>query len=137
MDLSGSGVTIVRSGSTEQVNVATSTGTSAFSVSFKANETSVCGPGADSFALGKGFGNKTINNFNLSATNPDTIQFSTSAFSYLSAGMSQAQDLAAVLAHATSSGSQISIADSFGDRLTLNGLTAAAITAHPSSFAFK
>ena len=50
--------------------------------------------------------------------------------------MTQAQDLAAVLAHATSSGSGITISDSSGDKLTLAGLTACAITASASQFHF-
>ena len=65
MDLSGSGVTIVRSGSAEQVKVATSTGTSTFSVSFKANETSVCGPAPTRSSSAKGSATKrsTISTF--------------------------------------------------------------------------
>ena len=91
--------------------------------------------GAETFGLGSGFGNETITGFAVSGANADTINFAMPAFSYLSAGMTQAQDLGAVLAHASSSGYNLIIPDTSGDTLTLNGLTAASITTSPFHFA--
>jgi hypothetical protein len=50
--------------------------------------------------------------------------------------MSQAQDLAAVLAHATSSTSGLTIHDSHGDSLTLAKLSASTIAANPTVLHF-
>ncbi len=90
----------------------------------------------DTFALGTGFGNETINGFTPSGAYADTIQLSTSSFSYLATGMSQAQDLAAVLSHAVANSGGTTITNSFGDSLTLTGLTPATITANASHFTF-
>ncbi len=57
-------------------------------------------------------------------------------FSYLTPGMSQAQDLAAVLSHATSSGGTTTITDSLGDALKLNSVSVATLTANPADFKF-
>jgi Peptidase M10 serralysin C terminal len=92
--------------------------------------------GSEHFVFGTGFGSETIQGFAASGTTPDAIQLATSSFSYLTAAMTQAQDLAAVLAHASSGASGLTIADSHGDSLTLAGLTAATITANPSVFHF-
>ncbi len=54
--------------------------------------------GSERFQFGQGFGAATIDGFLNSGGNADTIQLSISAFSYLNAGMTQAQDLAAVIA---------------------------------------
>ena len=133
LSLSGAdAATIARGGGAETFNV----GTSSLSLGFRQTETIQTNAGTDTFVLGSNFGAETINGFKTSGANLDTIQLSASAFSYLSAGMTQAQDLAAVLAHATSSGSGITISDSSGDKLTLAGLTACAITASASQFHF-
>jgi hypothetical protein len=50
--------------------------------------------------------------------------------------MTQAQDLAAVLAHATESSSGLTISDSEGDSLTLAGLSASTIAANPAAVDF-
>jgi hypothetical protein len=50
--------------------------------------------------------------------------------------MSQAQDLAAVLAKATSSATGLTITDSEGDSLTLAGVTAAMVAADPAMLDF-
>ena len=92
--------------------------------------------GAQTFAFGANFGNETINGFTASGTNADTIQMALSSFSYLNSGMTQAQDLAAVLANATSSASGTAIHDSKGDSLTLAGFTPSMITAAASQFHF-
>ena len=81
--------------------------------------------GGERFILGAGFGNEAINGFAASGASPDTIQFATSSFSYLTTAMTQAQDLAAVLAHASNGPSGLTISDSHGDSLTLAGMSAA------------
>jgi hypothetical protein len=50
--------------------------------------------------LAAAFRNETINGFAASGASPDTIQPATSSFSYLTAGMTQTQDVAALLAQA-------------------------------------
>ena len=50
--------------------------------------------------------------------------------------MSQAQDLAAVLANASNGASGLTISDSDGDSLTLTGVTAAMVAADPAMFEF-
>ena len=77
--------------------------------------------GGEQFIFSAGFGNETINGFSASGANPDSIQLAKSAFSYLTPGMTQAEDLAAVMSHATRSASGLTIADSHGDSLTLTG----------------
>jgi hypothetical protein len=92
--------------------------------------------GDEQFIFSASFGNETINGFEVSGASPDTIDLATASFSYLTAGMSQAQDLAAVLAHASSSAAGLTISDSDGDSLTLAGVTAAMVAADPAMFEF-
>jgi hypothetical protein len=92
--------------------------------------------GGEQFVLGAAFGKETINGFAASGASPDTIQLATSSFSYLTAGMTQAQDLAAVLAHAVSGPSGLTICDSQSDSLTLAGVSAATIAANPGAVRF-
>ena len=90
----------------------------------------------DSFVFTPSFGNDTIVGFAATGTNHDVIQFSASTFSYLTSGMTQAQDLAAVLSHATSSGGTTTISDSAGDILALNSISAATLKVNPADFKF-
>ena len=90
----------------------------------------------DTFVFSPNFGNDTIQGFAASGSNHDGIQFNASAFSYLTSGMTQAQDLAAVLGHATSSGGTTTILDSLGDSLALNSVSVATLTANPADFKF-
>jgi hypothetical protein len=92
--------------------------------------------GGEQFIFGAGFGKETINGFAAPGASPDTIQLATSSFSYLTAGMTQAQDLAAVLAHANSGPSGLTISDSQGDSLTLAGVSAATVAANPGAVHF-
>jgi serralysin len=92
--------------------------------------------GGEQFIFGASFGKETINGFAASGASPDTIQLATSSFSYLTAGMTQAQDLAAVLAHASNGPSGLTISDSQGDSLTLAGVSAAMIAANPAAVHF-
>ena len=90
----------------------------------------------DAFVFAGGFGSDTITGFAATGANHDTLQFSASTFSYLTSGMSQAQDLAAVLSHATSSGGTTTISDSLGDKLALSAISVATLTANPTDFKF-
>jgi len=92
--------------------------------------------GDEQFIFGAGFGTEAINGFEASGATPDTIQLATSSFSYLTAAMSQAQDLAAVLAHSSSGPAGLTIRDSNGDSLTLLGVSAATIAANPAAIQF-
>ena len=133
IDLYQNGVTINRGAGSETLKV----GTGAFSLGYHSTETingSVAG--AETFAFGSNFGNETITGFQASGANADTIQFATSSFSYLNAGMTQAQDLAAVLAHASESGGAVVIADTTGDSLKLAGQTLATLAANSGQFHF-
>jgi hypothetical protein len=92
--------------------------------------------GSENFVFSTGFGSETIRGFAASGTTPDTIQLSASSFSYLKPGMTQAQELAAVLAKSTQNATGLRIGDSHGDSLTLAGLSAPTIAADPSVIKF-
>ena len=92
--------------------------------------------GGEHFIFGAGFGTETINGFAASGASADAIQLLTSSFSYLTAGVSQAQDLATVLAHASKGTSGLTISDSHGDSLTLTGMNIATIAANPTAIHF-
>ena len=102
-----------------------------FAQTYDANETTQIksGAGAETFYLGLHFGAETISGFSASGATADTVAFPVAAFSYLNSTMSQAQDLAAVLAKANSATSGITIRDSYGDALTLTGMTANSLAA--------
>ncbi len=93
---------------------------------------------SDTFQFTPGFGHDTIIGFAGAGASHDLVQFEASMFSYLTPGMSQAQDLAAVLCHATTSGGNTTISDTLtpSDTLTLNSVTIATLTAHPADFKF-
>jgi hypothetical protein len=90
----------------------------------------------EQFVFSAGFGKETINGFSVSGTTPDSIQLAKAAFSYLTPGMTQAEDLAAVMSQATRSAFGLTIADSHGDSLTLTGVTPSLIAANPGMLAF-
>jgi hypothetical protein len=127
-------MTVTRGGGSESLQIGTA---AADPLSYHPVETiDATTSGSEQFIFSAGFGNETINGFQVSGATPDTIDLATSSFSYLTSGMSQAQDLAAVLAQASSSASGLTIADSDGDSLTLTGVTAAMVAADPSMFDF-
>jgi hypothetical protein len=126
-------VTVTKGDGSESLQI----GTGAASLNYHPIETiDATASGSEQFIFTAGFGKETINGFEASGASPDTIQLATSSFSYLTAAMSQAQDLAAVLAHASSSSSGLTISDSDGDCLTLTGVTAAMVAADPTMFDF-
>jgi hypothetical protein len=91
----------------------------------------------EQFVFSSGFGNETINRFSASGATPDSIQLAKSAFSYLTAGMTQAEDLAAVLSQAARGASGLTIIDTHGDSLTLAGVTPSMVAANPTMVVFK
>ncbi len=98
IDLRGANLTLTRGAGTETLQA----GTNVFSLGYHATETiDASAAGAETFRFTAGFGHETIKGLTLSGATADTVQLATSSFSYLSAGMTQAQDLAAVLAHAS------------------------------------
>ncbi len=115
-------------------------GNGSFKLAYHANETIQAGnanAGAETFVFSKGYGQETINGFAASGANADTLVLSTSDFSYLTGAMTQAQDLAAVLSHvSSSSNASFAIADKWGDSLTFTGVSAATLTANPSAVKF-
>jgi hypothetical protein len=93
--------------------------------------------GSEQFILSAGFGKETINGFSASGASPDSIQLAKSAFSYLPAGVTQAQALAAVLDNGGANGSSgLTISDSHGDSLTLAGVTTSTVAANPGMIQF-
>jgi hypothetical protein len=132
LDLYANNLTISRGAGTETLT----SGSIAFPLAYEPNETIEAETvGSETFDFGSNFGNETIAGFATGA-NPDTIQFAASSFSYLNHNMSQSQDLAAVLQHASSSTAGITIPDSTGDSLLLAGMTSAMISASPAQFKF-
>jgi hypothetical protein len=132
LNLYASNLTISRGAGTESL----ASGSITFPLAYKPNETIEAGTvGSETFDFGAKFGNETIEGFATGA-NPDTIQFALSSFSYLTAGMSQAQDLAAILSHAPSGTAGTTITDSIGDSLTLAGVTSAMVSANSAQFKF-
>ena len=127
-------MTVTRGGGGKSLQIGTA---AADTLSYHPTETiDATTSGAEQFIFTAGFGAETINGFAVSGASPDTIDFTASSFSYLTAGMSEAQDLAAVLAHASSGASGLTISNSDGDSLTLTGVTAAMVAANPSMFDF-
>ena len=108
-------------------------------ISLRANSTeSIVATGRtnDTFVFTPHFGSDTVTGLAVAGANHDTVEFSASMFSYLTPGMSQAQDLAAVLSHATSSGGTTTISDSVGDKLALTAISATTLAANPADFKF-
>jgi hypothetical protein len=127
-------LTVTKGSGSESLQVA---GMGSDPLAFNATETiDATTSGSEQFIFGVGFGKETINGFAASGASPDTIQLPASSFSYLTAGMTQAQDLAALLAHASTGQSGLTISDSWGDSLTLTGVSAATITANPAVIQF-
>ena len=97
VSLTASNVTVTRGSSAE--SIAASNGS--FAQTYHANESIQIAStaSAETLKLGPQFGSETISGFVASGANADTIILPVASFSYLNAGMTQAQDLAAVLAN--------------------------------------
>jgi hypothetical protein len=125
--------TVTRGGGSESLQV----GTGSDPLAYHAVETIDASTSTEEqFIFSAGFGKETINGFSVSGTTPDSIQLAKAAFSYLTPGMTQAENLAAVMSQATRSASGLTIADSHGDSLTLMGVTPSLVAANPGMIAF-
>jgi hypothetical protein len=125
--------TVTRGGGSESLRV----GTGSDPLAYHAVETiDASTSSGEQFVFSAGFGKETINGFSVSGTTPDSIQLAKAAFSYLTPGMTQAEDLAAVMSQATRSSSGLTIHDTHGDSLTLTGVTPSLVAATPGMLAF-
>ncbi|MGB7976430.1 MAG: right-handed parallel beta-helix repeat-containing protein [Roseiarcus sp.] len=125
--------TVTRGGGAETLTV----GTGSDPLAYHAVETiDATTSGAEQFVFSAGFGKETINGYNASGASPDSIQLAKSAFSYLTAGMTPAEDLAAVMSQATRNASGLTINDSHGDSLTLTGVTPSMVAVNPAMLQF-
>jgi hypothetical protein len=128
LTLSGANATYTDNGSSQTVTVR---GT-ALSINAHSTETINAAGTSDSFVFKNGFGQDTLNGFGGS----DTLQLQKSMFSYISPSASQSVDLAAVIAHASFGAGVATIADTAGDRLTLNGFTSTTLLAASAHITF-
>ena len=125
--------TVTRGGGSESLQVGTGSDPLAYHAVETIDATTSTG---EQFVFSAGFGKETINGFSVSGTTPDSIQLAKAAFSYLTPGMTQAEDLAAVMSQAARSSSGLTISDTHGDSLTLTGVTPSMVAANPGMFAF-
>ena len=127
-------LTVTRGGGSERLQA----GTGSDPLSYHPVETiDASTSGSEQFIFSAGFGKETINGFSPSGASPDSIQLAKSAFSYLPAGVTQAQALAAVLDNGGANGSSgLTISDSQGDSLTLAGVTTSTVAANPGMIQF-
>ena len=125
--------TVTRGGGSETLQV----GTGSDPLTYHAVETiDATTSTGEQFIFSAGFGKETINGYNASGASPDSIQLAKSAFSYLTAGMTQAEDLAAVMSQATRTSSGLTIHDTHGDSLTLTGVTPSMVAVNPAMLQF-
>ena len=92
--------TVTRGGGSETLQVGTGSDPLAYHAVETIDATTSTG---EQFVFSAGFGKETINGFSVSGATPDSIQLAKAAFSYLTPGMTQAEDLAAVMSQATRS----------------------------------
>ena len=113
-------------------------GADAFALPFHAAETIVAGGAGESFTFASGFGDVSLSGFLASGLKPDTLNFTLSDFdaSWFSANMTQAQEAAALLSHATGSVNTV-ITDLAMDKLTLRGITPQTLAGDLGAFHFS
>ncbi|RBP02525.1 hypothetical protein DFR50_1511, partial [Roseiarcus fermentans] len=68
--------------------------------------------------------------------NADLLQLRAADYAYLTPAMTQAQDVAAVLGQSVGTANSVTVFDSVGDSLTLQGVTAATLAAQPNAVQF-
>ena len=109
------------------------------SLSFSSGASATVSGSSDTFVFTPNFGQDTLSGFAVSGTGHDVLQLSVADFSYLTPSMSQAADLAAVIAHGgiSASGAATLITDTLGDKLTLTAITSTTLTANAGDFVFK
>jgi serralysin len=113
LTLDATGLTVAL-GSSPSVNY----GVDSFSLpTHPSEQIAMNGQTGETFTFTQGFGQDTLSGY---AATANMLQLSSAMFSYLNAGMTQAQDLAAVLAHSSSTSSGLVISDSYGDTLTIS-----------------
>src|SRR5580704_2038871 len=125
--------TVTRGGGSETLQVGTGSDPLIYHAVETIDATTSTG---EQFIFSAGFGKETINGYNASGASPDSIQLAKSAFSYLTAGMTQAEDLAAVMSQATRTSSGLTIHDTHGDSLTLTGVTPSMVAVNPAMLQF-
>jgi hypothetical protein len=132
--LSNSGLSVADSSTSLSVK----SGATTFALAHAANETFTSTTRlSETFAFSAGFGVATMVGFDASGSGADSLSLQQTMFSYLTPGMSQAADLAAVLAHASSNSmGGVTITDTAGDSLAFQGVTKAMLTADASHIAF-
>jgi len=133
--LSGDGQTVTAGAGA----LSTTVGRDTFALTPHASETiTATGTSGDAFVFHQGFGQDTLNGFVATGSTHETLQFDTSMFSYLNASMTQAQDLAAVISHATQTAAGAAIIqDSFGDKLTVAAVSNLTLSRQLADFHFK
>jgi hypothetical protein len=115
-------------------NLAIEVGSGVLNETFNVN---AAGSTSDTFLLTPDFGALTISGFAATGSGHDILQFQASMFSYLTPStMTQAQEAMAVLSHATQSGANTVIADSLGDKVTLNSVSISTLNANLGDFKF-
>jgi hypothetical protein len=131
--LYGDGLTVSSSFTQQSVQ----TGADVFAFSRHSIESVVAtGMNDEAFVYKPSFGEDLISGFLATGGAHDTVDFSASMFSYLKSGMTVAQELAAVLSHATQTAGSTLISDTMGDVLALDGITKATLTANPADIKF-
>ena len=85
----------------------------------------------EAFVFDPHFGNDAITGFAASGAGHDVLQFTAGSF-----GNAQANDLTALLANTKDTAGGALITDSYGDTVTLTGVTKATLMANPGDFKF-
>ena len=133
LELYDPSLTVTRGGGSETLQVGTGSDPLAYHAVQTIDATTSTG---EQFVFSTGFGKETIDGYSVLGATPDSIQLAKAAFSYLTPGMTQAEDLAAVMSQATRGPSGLTISDTHGDSLTLTGVTPSIIAANPGMLAF-
>lgn len=104
------------------------------------DDTITGGGGHETFVFHVGFGNAVLEDFDghLTGAAHDMVSLQKSEFGYLTAGMSQSQDLAAVLKHAIVGKGDVTILGTTAphDALTIDGVTKADLSVAVGDFRF-
>ena len=125
--------TVTRGGGSESLQV----GTGSDPLTYHAVETiDATTSTGEQFVFSAGFGKETINGFSVSGTTPELDPAGEGGVLLFTPGMTQAEDLAAVMSQAARSSSGLTISDTHGDSLTLTGVTPSMVAANPGMFAF-
>ena len=133
LTLSGSGLKVTEGAN--QFSAAIGADTFAFTP-HSSESISASGSASDVFIFAPGFGQTSIAGFAAAGAAHDTLEFYVSDFTYLSAKMSQSQLVNALLSHASQSAGGTTFTDSFGDSLTLAGVSKSTLALNAADFKF-